>query len=229
MGQRIICLLGSIAFGLVATNGVYLYYMLHKSKDMDDVLFRVQLESNTYYAADKKWELTRGMLALWTFGGILHSVFDLSIWYISACACCKSRESNGIFGSKLQRMARQFGSYFVTGIVAIISAVSCTVVVLRAIVEERDRTIDEDNDVDEWKTISNARSYNFLIGYSIELSLALFVYFPIIGTILFSGVLGCGTVPFLGGRPKEIKDLQKREEMDGDGTEKLDYEYIEKL
>merc|ERR1719230_1266667 len=140
---------------------------------------------------------------------------------MSACACCKSRESNGIFGSKLQRMARQCGSYFVTGIVAIVSAVSCTVVVLRAIVEERDGTIGEHKDVDEWKTISNARRYNFLIEYSIELGLALFVYFPIIGTILFSGVLGCGTVPFLGGRPKEIKDLQKREEMDDDGTDNL--------
>lgn len=61
------------------------------------------------------------------------------------------------------------------------------------------------------------RSFRFLLGYLVEFILALFVYYPIAVTILFSGVLGCnGRVPLLGGRPREMKKellhLQKKNE-----------------
>ena len=57
------------------------------------------------------------------------------------------------------------------------------------------------------------RSFRFLLGYLVEFVLALFVYYPIAVTILFSGVLGCGgRIPILGGRPREMKK-EKRYEM----------------
>ena len=57
------------------------------------------------------------------------------------------------------------------------------------------------------------RSFKFLLGYLVEFVLALFVYYPIAVTILFSGVLGCnGRIPVLGGRPREMKK-EKRYEM----------------
>jgi hypothetical protein len=43
----------------------------------------------------------------------------------------------------------------------------------------------------------------------VELVLALFVYYPLVGTILFSGVVVCGKIPVLGGRPYEVT-VQKR-------------------
>lgn len=42
--------------------------------------------------------------------------------------------------------------------------------------------------------------YAFLIGYAIELTIALFVYYPFTSTVFFSGILGCGKIPILGGR-----------------------------
>merc|ERR1719223_315285 len=54
--------------------------------------------------------------------------------------------------------------------------------------------------------VEDKRSFAFLLGYLVEFVLALFVYYPIAVTILFSGVLGCGgRVPILGGRPREMK------------------------
>lgn len=46
------------------------------------------------------------------------------------------------------------------------------------------------------------RQFDFLIGYIIEFLLAVFVYNPVILTVVFSGVLGLqGRIPILGGRP----------------------------
>ena len=57
------------------------------------------------------------------------------------------------------------------------------------------------------------RSFRFLLGYLVEFVLALFVYYPLAVTVLFSGVLGCGgRVPILGGRPREMK-RERRYEM----------------
>lgn len=49
----------------------------------------------------------------------------------------------------------------------------------------------------------------FLYGYLIELFLSLFVYSPIVQTLVFSGVLGCGWMPWLGGRPRSLRNEEK--------------------
>jgi hypothetical protein len=57
--------------------------------------------------------------------------------------------------------------------------------------------------------VEDKRSFRFLLGYLVEFVLALFVYYPIAVTIVFSGVLGCdGRIPVLGGRPREVKKEQ---------------------
>lgn len=42
--------------------------------------------------------------------------------------------------------------------------------------------------------------FAFLIGYAVELTIALFLYYPFTSTVFFSGILGCGRIPILGGR-----------------------------
>jgi hypothetical protein len=45
---------------------------------------------------------------------------------------------------------------------------------------------------------------SFLLNYVMEFALALLVYYPLGSVILFSGILGCGKLPILGGRPRDI-------------------------
>ena len=52
--------------------------------------------------------------------------------------------------------------------------------------------------------VDDTRSFRFLIGWAVQVVLSLFVYYPIIGSIFFSGILGCCRLPLLGGRPREI-------------------------
>jgi hypothetical protein len=66
--------------------------------------------------------------------------------------------------------------------------------------------------------IQDASAYQFLITYATELVLSLFIYYPIVGTILFSGLLGCGKVPILGGRPYEVL-VEQRKNQTPDGSD----------
>ncbi len=55
-----------------------------------------------------------------------------------------------------------------------------------------------------------------LLPGGVHVVLELFVYYPLVVTVLFSGVLGCGEFPLSGGRPLEMKrerqcELSKRQ------------------
>ena len=214
LGTRIVCLIGSIAFGLVATNCVFLYYA-HIRKNLDDVAFSIHLENNTTIidAREATITITHGMIALWTLGGILHSIFDLCLWHISACACCLP---SGAFSSLGKY--RTFGSYFVLITVAVLVAAASFVVVLRASVVSRQETVEkvaESRQIDpssvKWGHVSSFESFSFLVSYVVELTLAMLLYFPLVGTILFSGILGCACLPILGGRPVQVRKEQRRQ------------------
>jgi hypothetical protein len=60
--------------------------------------------------------------------------------------------------------------------------------------------------------------FAFFLGYALELVVALFLFYFITSTVFFSGILGCGRVPILGGRPYEMW----RERMAKDGDRKPD-------
>lgn len=68
------------------------------------------------------------------------------------------------------------------------------------------------NDQAQRIRLYEASSYEFLLSYVSEFFLASFVYYPIVGTILFSGYLGCGNIPILGGRPYEVKMEQRQQQ-----------------
>ena len=47
-----------------------------------------------------------------------------------------------------------------------------------------------------------------------EVALSLAVWYPLMGALLFSGVLRCGKLPVLGGRPYEMRVLAKAQEIE---------------
>jgi len=53
--------------------------------------------------------------------------------------------------------------------------------------------------------VDGANDFEFLLAYMVEMALSYFLYYPVIGTILFSGILSCGHGSLLGGRPYEIR------------------------
>ena len=161
-------------------------------------------------------KVTKGMLFLWTVGGASHAIYDSSIWYASACACC-------IAGNRCESLGflRRMGSYCVGFMVVLIAAVASFAVVLRATLlshEEIDASIlssaglvDDAISVGDG-IVDDLGVFEFVIGYFVEFALAIFVYYPLFGTIMFSGALnwlGCGRVSWLGGRPYEMRQLEK--------------------
>jgi hypothetical protein len=52
------------------------------------------------------------------------------------------------------------------------------------------------------------KSYNFLLLYLVEVVVANFLVFPIGTFTVFSGVLGCGRIPGIGGRPYQVRKHQ---------------------
>lgn len=210
MRERVVALIGSISFGLVLTNVTFLWF-LQNNESMDETAFEISLRTNVTLAGlDEQYDklsVTNGMVVLWTLGGLLHSMFDLSIWYISACACCRPGGSCSVLGC-----FDWVGSYLVIAIVAVVVALATFIVVLRASVLSKDeaengRGVDDEVD---WGSFDGVESFSFLWGYIVELVLALFAWYPVMGTILFSGALGCGKLPLLGGRPRELRRLQER-------------------
>eukprot|EP00529_Nitzschia_sp_RCC80_P018495 CAMPEP_0113494630 /NCGR_PEP_ID=MMETSP0014_2-20120614/29202_1 /TAXON_ID=2857 /ORGANISM="Nitzschia sp." /LENGTH=500 /DNA_ID=CAMNT_0000388521 /DNA_START=106 /DNA_END=1608 /DNA_ORIENTATION=- /assembly_acc=CAM_ASM_000159 len=65
--------------------------------------------------------------------------------------------------------------------------------------------------------VTEKENYRFLLTYAIEIGFAWFVWFPIVETILFSGVLSCrgrNPIPGLGGRPAELRAIRAAEEAE---------------
>ena len=189
--QRIYLFLASISFGLLATNCVYLYYML-STEEFDEKVIRIYLQVKD--GNFEPFEISRGMLTLWCNNGILHAIFDLALWHLSACTCFSTRYNF----VKLQKI----GSNVVVAISGMFAAISSFFILYRVVVSAAaDKDEDGMEDLD-WGEIRRIEAYGFLLGYLVELCTVYFVYNPILVTILFSGVLGC--LPGLGGRPKDI-------------------------
>ena len=67
----------------------------------------------------------------------------------------------------------------------------------------------DDDEYVDWDNIDGVGSFFFLAKDSVELMMAWFFYFPVVGTIMFSGILGCGRLPVLGGRPRDIRLVEE--------------------
>ena len=222
---RIVHLLGSIFFGLAVTNIIWLWFIFDEKHDANDPILTVSLggivtnETLAELEEDPQvYEITEGMVLLWTVGGGLHALYDNTVWYLTACLCC-------LPGQKLSCLYRfrWCGTYFVVLSVVLCTAVATFVVVLRAAVEgNMDEVADSesgglvDDSIDLAQGFDSKDSYRFLISYGVELALALLVYFPLMATVLFSGILGCGRVPVLGGRPYEVSQEEKRKRRESE-------------
>jgi len=205
--ERLVILFGSVAIGLTISNLTYLYF-IHNDFGAEEVLFSLN-SRHSKYTGIPEISVTKVMITLWTLGSFLHTVFDLTIWHIKALTLCRY---GGLVNEKLARMGRVVGLFIVMAVMGL----GGYAVILRAthdykgdgsVSEEVEESIknNEIYDVD----VEDKRSFRFLLGYLVEFVLALFVYYPIAVTIVFSGVLGCdGRIPVLGGRPREVKKEQ---------------------
>ena len=207
--QRIVFLLGSISFGLIVTSFVTLYYAYLK-KDVNSVLlcFKILQTSSSNTSSDTcKFSITYGMVTLWTLGGVLHSAFDISLWFISACCCL-------LPGGMCQRFGRfrKIGSYFVLVLVACMVAMATFAVILRAKYEAKKKLLTQGLNPAGTFVLNDPDSFSFVLAYLIEQALVWFVYYFILVSVLFSGILGCGCIPILGGRPYEMMIEWKEKE-----------------
>eukprot|EP00557_Chaetoceros_sp_GSL56_P001526 CAMPEP_0176501488 /NCGR_PEP_ID=MMETSP0200_2-20121128/14185_1 /TAXON_ID=947934 /ORGANISM="Chaetoceros sp., Strain GSL56" /LENGTH=306 /DNA_ID=CAMNT_0017900373 /DNA_START=131 /DNA_END=1048 /DNA_ORIENTATION=+ len=136
--HRFYMLLASIAFGLAATNCVYLYHVFHDD-EMNKILVQIALdESPLNFEKLEALEVTYGMVVLWTFGGALHSIFDIAMWYLSACACFLSGASCSNRGKY-----QVIGSYIVIALTAVLVGLALFVVLMRAAYDRRLRLAEE--------------------------------------------------------------------------------------
>ena len=220
--MRLLNLFASVVFGLLLTNIIWLFFVLNDERDAENAVLTISLgdsqreglnTTNTVPSSFKNDEIaiTEGMVVLWTFGSAGHALFDNTVWYLSACLCCLPCHSQ----ESLERF-QKYGAIFMVFIAISVGAVASFVVVLRASLEdERDNVAELESagisdDQVELLHFSDKSSFDFLLSYAIELALALVVYYPLVGTVLFSGILGCGKVPILGGRPFEVAQESKK-------------------
>ena len=96
-----------------------------------------------------------------------------------------------VSGGRFEQCARFrfYGAQLALVLAFFIAVTSMALVVKRASMEDEDE---------------GHQPFAFILSYLIEMFLVQFCYFPVVFTIIFSGVLGCGVLPILGGRPREI-------------------------
>ena len=166
-------------------------------------------------------EVSSGMVILWTAGGAIHALFDNLIWYATSCACFASLASSGKEPGWCARCMTKYKglcNFIVVTSVLLISAAATLAVVVRAHVEgggEVDSAIDSlqstagfgsgGADVKGADSFTDSSNYEFLMSYSVELFLAWFLWYPLIETILMTGILPCV------GRPKEVRREEEHE------------------
>ena len=211
--HRIVILLGSLAFGLSATNAVYLYYLWARDDtDYDDSAFSISLGGDVVENVTDKTltiDISHGMALLWTVGAAAHSFLDLTLWHMIACS----------YGCRKTACCKVAGWNLAVAIVMILVAVTSFVVVVRAY-EAGEEEIQQHNDssisdIDTAFGFGGRADFRYLYGYLIELVISLFVYTPLAQILLFTGVCGCGAVPILGGRPYEVRKSNNSSRNDG--------------
>lgn len=133
-------------------------------------------------------------------------------------------EGRGLTERKLARY-RSTGSFFVVVTVVVVTALATFAVALRAAlsdgaddpdgVERRDEAAPNglgDGGVDFFE-IHDVNDFEFMVAYVVELVLNYLLYYFVIGTLLFSGVMTCGRFPVIGGRPYELKIQKEAKQM----------------
>ena len=233
---RIFSLIGSILFGLALTNIIYLAFVF---SDTDYDKTYVELPTNMTSSLTgqatvdallgnevKALSVTNGNIALWTIGAFLHGTYDNVVWALAACTCCASANDTAAPTTTEQRMNRYrgTGTLLVMFSVIVVTALATFAVALRNALDSGDVAAEQvehygigDENVNLWQ-VNGANDLEFLLAFLVELVLSLFVYYPVCGTILFSGILSCGKYPTTGGRPYELQE-EVAAKTSGEGLE----------
>jgi hypothetical protein len=231
--ERYLLLLSSISFGLVATSFVYQLYDRYPGVMALPLL--AATDALGMWTDLFQTRITVGTIALWTVGGLFHSLYDMLIWHVMACACC--HPGGTYYRPDRPAVYKNLGSMALVPVILALLGTATYLILLRASTEgaTNDNGEEEyydgdfannggDNNGDDqqqaqeelenihWDDLQGIQSFSFLFKSSTELLLAWFVYFPIIGSVLFSGILGCnGRLPILGGRPRDIRIVQQEQ------------------
>ncbi len=239
--MRLLYFVGSVMFGLAVTNCMWFIFIWGEVDEQQAVLtirfgeqkynddltaeYNQEQDAGLLFQNNGEIIITQGMILLWTIGGTLHAFFDQTIWFITTCACC-------LPGQALEccLFARQYTRIMAVVAVVFTTAVATLAVLLRASVpveqqegEEEEPTNPSDtNTLEEWYSQGSQRigqipqqsisAYDFLLTYGMELGLSYVVYYPLLGTLFFSGILGCYRIPVLGGRPYEVQQEERRKQ-----------------
>ena len=215
--QRVIILVGSIAFGFAITNCVYLGFLAHENAgDEVNFVYDTAGQLAEYQQQYTNIELQQGVVFLVTVGSSLHSMFDFLLWYLMACFCFRPGGRCQGEGSKVKVFCRTFGIYTAVLVVVavVVAATSVAIVRLNGNEEVEAESMGEEIAEDQLDGSGESERFSFLVGYALELVFALFIFYFITSTIFFSGILGCGRVPVLGGRPYEIRRGKKESQGD---------------
>jgi hypothetical protein len=187
---RVVALIGTLVFGLALTSFFELLYIQYP---------RYQRILVAFGEAEDSWELTSGMLSLWTVGGGIHTAYNLFIWHIAACSCM--REGGRMASTKFCHCPN-CGKTFLRIFVIVIVALTLFVVCLKVIIANDDSADVED--VADLDNYTNVDDFGFILAYLVGMTLSFFLWYFVGLLILFSGVLGCYKLPVLGGRPREV-------------------------
>lgn len=204
---RVVALCGTFLFGLVVTNCFYLFYLWNPRFNQPFVTF-------------DDYNITTGLLLLWTVGGSLHTMYNLLMWHIAACACCRT----GGFCESIA-CCPSFGKHLLRYFVLIVLMFGVTIVLMRVAVTNAEEVATDDDETggsfnimpedDVRLRVDSAQEFQFVLGFVVEMALSLILYYPIGVTVLFSGILGCGRIPILGGRPAQVEAEERRCQQQG--------------
>jgi hypothetical protein len=184
--ERILNLVASLSFGLAATSSIALWYFHHQGD-----------ESITYISIFGLFKVTQGLIVSAFFGGFCNVLFDFFIWYLQVCPLC---QPGSPLADKLSDRAKNFWLWMGSNLAFIVTAIAiCLAIHFIAL---RASVIDDGN---EDGYAENIHCYSFISSFLLEVLVTQAIMFPIVAFTIFSGVLGCFTLPGIGGRPYQKK------------------------
>lgn len=189
-GPRMLFLLGSVSYGVTITNAISLWFLFRGAGDEEE-MFTVNLSASLpgQPSNPRVFPVTMGVLLLLTAGSGSHVLVDHIAWSL-------------------------YKGWYLLPFLALgmAAALLSCVLVTRAAAGGWPSCVQCDKETPESHEMSNGQDYHsFLASYALEFAVASLVYYPVLETVLFSGVLGgCGRVPVLGGRPYETRREAKR-------------------
>mmetsp|Transcript_42122 Transcript_42122/g.101621 ORF Transcript_42122/g.101621 Transcript_42122/m.101621 type:complete len:434 (-) Transcript_42122:801-2102(-) len=192
---RAVALVGTLVFGLALTSFFELLYIKYPSYQKTLVSFG---------DSEEGWELTSGMLSLWTVGGGIHTAYNLFMWNIAACSCMRE---GGCMESARFCHCPSCGKTFLRIFVVVIIALTIFVVCLKVVIaNDGEADVEAVTDLDNYQS---ADDFGFILAYLVGTGLSFFFWYFLGLFVLFSGVLGCYKLPVLGGRPREVAIEEK--------------------